>query len=241
MGSLSVVGYNNSGIVTLEELAYKGNYVLFDTSAIISPLGKGMSHIDDKIIKEKADFKEENNNFLDKMTKYIISNGNFFATSYVLEEIIKIKHYNYKKKIRKEGSCRNHELLRLRRLIKMEEYSKKRIVNSFIDNNKVILIEHVNKNIYDNLIKKYHKFIDEYNLNHTDFDFLLTGMTLVAASNSVIFVSNDYKIFHARNRILKREKIEEQNAQFFTRIDFLKFQQLFYYKNHKIEQLSGSS
>ena len=232
---------NNPEVKSLEELASENCSILFDTSIIISPLGKKRGFFDSKRIKEKADFIEENNNFIQEMRKYVINGNNFFTTTPVIEEIYNRSHYNYKKKIRKDWLSKGKELLRLRRLIKKEEQEKTRLKNAFVDNRKLIMFEGETKKLYERVSEKYQKVIGEYSLSHTDFDFLMTGITLAMTSNPVIFVSNDYKILYARNKILERDHLEEQNVRFFTRIDTFKFMPLFYHKSHKIEQLSGGS
>lgn len=226
---------NNSEIKSLEELASEDCRILFDTSAIINPLGKGRKYFDFKAVREKADFKEQNNNFLRDVTSYIINKGNFFVTGYVLEEISNYPNYDYKKIIKKEGHCRDKELLRLRRMIKKEEQNKRRMVNAFIDNNKLVVLEDEMKKLYERISEKYQGLKEKYKLSDTDFDFLLTGITFAMASVPVIFVSNDYKIFYARNKILRGNCLEEHDVRFFTRVDFFKFNPLrFFNKIPKI-------
>ena len=231
---------NNSGIKTLEELASEDCCILFDTS-VITPLGKGKEFFDSKTIKEKADFKEQNSNFLHELVRHIANKGNFFVTGCVLEEIGNRRNYDYKKTIRREGACKDRELLRLRRLIKRGEQEQRRVLNAFIDNDKVVILEGEMKKLYDRISEKYQMFIGKYSLSHADFDFLLTGITLAMASIPIIFVSNDYKIFYARDDILEDENIKEKDVSFLTRVDFFKFRPLFYHKHPKIEQLLGGS
>ncbi len=232
---------NDSEIKSLEELASEDCHILFDTCVISRPLGNSTKFLEGKIIKEKADFYEKNNNFLDELIRYIVNKGNFFVTSYIIKEIVNHNSYHYKKAIRKEGGCRDRELLRLRRLFKREEQNKRRVANAFIDNDKLIILEGEMKKLYEKVSEKYQGLIEEYGLSNVDFDFLITGITLAMTSNPVIFLSNDYKIFHARNRILKREKIDEKMIRFFVREDFFSFRSLFYHKCHKFEQLLGGS
>lgn len=223
----------NSEIKTLEELTSENCCILLDNS-IINPLGKGRKNMDFDEIKEKADFTEENNKFLSELTESIINKRNIFTTNYILEEIGNCNHYNYVKIIKKNGSCENRELLRLRRMIKKEEQGKRKLINSFVENNKVAIFEGETKKLYEEIFKKYQQFTWEYNLSNTNLDFLATGITFSMTSGPVIFMSNNYKLLYARNRILKTENLKEQDARFFTRIDFFKFNHLFYHKNKQL-------
>lgn len=219
---------------SLEELASEDCCILLDTS-IMKPLGKDRKDICFGKTKEKADLTGPNNNFLHELADYIINHNNLFTTINVIEEICNIEHYNYKKMIKLDGQCRNRELLRLRRLIMGEEKKRMRVVNAFKDNNKLMVLKDEMECTYNRMFEEYQRFMGEsdLSLSHTDLDFLLTG--------PVIFLSNDYKIFYARNYILEKEKLEEQKARFFTRADFFGFNLLSYHKHPQIKQLSGGS
>ncbi|MFH1311005.1 MAG: hypothetical protein ABIH65_01215 [Nanoarchaeota archaeon] len=232
---------NNSEIKSLEELTSEDCHILFDTSVIICPLGKNKEFFENRKEKAKADFLEKNNEFLNEMKEYILNKNNFFTTDSVIKELYSHHHYNYMKMIRRAGGHKDRELLRLRRMINKEQKEQRKIISAFTDNDKLIILEGEMGNIYDRIFEKYQKLIKENGLSYTDFDFLITGITLSMTSNPVIFVSNDYGIFHARNRILQKENLEEKDSRFFIRTNFFEFRSLYYCKHPKIEQLSGSS
>ena len=227
---------------SLEELASEDCHILLDAS-IMNPLGKSRKDICFGKTKEKADFTEENNKFIHEIGDIIINNSHFLTTNLVIEELSNTKHYNYKKMIKLDGQCGDKELLRLRRFISEEEKSRRRVVNAFIENNQVVSLKDEMKCMYDRMFKEYKRFMGEYNLNlsYKDLDFLLTGITLALLDKPMIFLSNDYKIFYARNKILGKESLEEQKVRFFTRVDFFKFKLLTYHKHPQIKQLSGGS
>ena len=220
---------NKLVIKSLESLAKENSLVLWDTSAISCPIFKSNFLKQIKCHKEKerehADFREKNNIFIHNVGEYIKSR-NFFTTNFVLEEIGAGGHYGYKQMIKREGCCRNRELLRLRRAIKEERHEKGKVINAFTDNNKIILLDDEKRRVYFTASKKYQNFKTKYELSDTDFDFLITGLSLAATSRPVIFLSNDLKIYHARNEIVEDMNLNRNDARFFIRDRIFEFREI---------------
>ena len=237
--------YKTTEIRTLEELASEESLVLFDTSAT-DVLGKNRRNLEFHTEQELTQFTRDGIQFLIELRKYI-KESNFFITNPVFEELEYKEHYPYKKIIRKEGQCKNRELLELRREIRRFIREQGRTLTAFYDNQRVLppfrtceenkpanfFLDEKKKKLYEELHRRYLELRRKYELSDANYDFLITGITLAKTSTPVIFLSNDYNIFYARNAIVRDNLTSKQSARFFTRIGLFEFRGLEIPKNNE--------
>jgi hypothetical protein len=203
---------------------------IFDTSTIVSVLGKDSPDCPLDTIEKRKDFLDKSSEFLRKIRGYIASRHNLLTTTFVLEELLSRKTYHYKKSIKKEGQCGDRNLLNLRRAIKENERERRRVANAFNDNQRILVLNDGMRRIYDEKSAEYSALREKYGLSETDFDLLIKGMALAMASKPAVLVSNDFKIFHARNEIIKdnfgNKPYLIRYAGFLVRRDYFRFERL---------------
>jgi len=222
-----------SEIKTLDDLAEENCSVLFDTSVVVGPLGQNRR---DLRLKGKIEFTEKNIEFLRDIIKYVENGSEFYITKPVLEEIDKGSFYTYKKAIKKGKARGNKILLKFRRLLVEEGKEKRKLVKCFKYNNKIINFDENEGVLLNRALEKYSDIQEKYELEDTDFDFLINGLTIAITSNPVDLLSNDYHIFYARNDVLQKINFRErkiynknfwgEDIRFFNRIGFLDFEEL---------------
>jgi len=215
----------NDEFKTLEELSLENCPVLFDTSVIVQPLRKGKSDLEYKQVEEKTYFVNENLKFIRQMTGYIKEKKNFLTVRSVIDELSRGNAYGYKKGVKKRGSFRNRPLLKLCRAIRAEEKERRKLIDSFLENERIIKLDE-EKEVYSIVYNKYLGILEEFNLSDTDINFFLTGITLAMTSTPVILVSNDFGILKARNRMLVNACLDEESIRFYCRSNFLEFRLL---------------
>jgi len=209
---------------SLDELA-KQDFVLIDTNIFSSPLGgyKDLVNIKEKLISVEKDCE-----FLILMKNLVEEKGNFYITHLVFEEIQSCS-YNFKKSIRKNRGSqkKNRDLLELRRKLRERCKITRSLANSFQENDRIIGLREDEQLIYDSLCKKYNRNKKEYGLSDTDFDFLISGVTIAKTkSKYVTLVSNDFGIFKARTGIVKKENLSFKNLRFFIRESLYDFKMI---------------
>ena len=123
---------------TLEELTKKDCWVLFDTSVIMQPLGKGKNDLDFKQVEEKTYLVSENSKFIRQMAAYVKEKENFFIVSSFIDELSKGCGYRYKKGVNKRGSLKNRPLLKFCRALRDAEKERTKLINSFQENERII-------------------------------------------------------------------------------------------------------
>lgn len=222
---------------SLDDLSRENETVLFDTSVLSGYLEKNNGDFNFETIGEKATYKKNCNNFLIKFLEYLPDGQRFFVTFPIWNELGNFSSYNFKKNVKKNGSHKNDDLLKLRRIIKEQHQVKRKVIDSLAENHKILFPEGNIKEEYDALAEKYRNIQTDYFLSDADFDFLLTGMSMAKKSFPVIFVSNDLGIFHARNEMLRDAYLSEREARFFMRKETWLFKRLFPDFNYKKERL----
>jgi len=212
---------------TLEEIA-KRDFVLFDTSSLSNPLKVSQS-IDSASINEKIIMFEENFQFFCLMKEYLEKGTHFYITQLVFNEI-QAGGYSLKKNIKKHhlrGNIeKNRALLDFRRKLREKCKENRSLANLFQDYERVVKLNSNEQQIYDFFYNKYLILKYNYDLSETDFNFLISGISLAKTGKYVTFVSNDFDIFKARRRIVKSEDMLYKTTRFFIRKSFLDFEMM---------------
>lgn len=211
----------------LEEIAVDSEerFFLFDTCALIGPLGKGIRDLECERVKDKTHILQKNEYFMREIRNYLETGKNFLVTDLVLEEFDDFKHYSYGESVKKPNGAIDRRLLLLRKKIKDQEMEKEKLVKSLRESESVLNLSGKPEEIYYNYLSgRYKDIAYNYNLSGPDFDFVLTGVSLALSNKNAALVSNDYQSMHAWNEIVIEENIDEQNLNFFTRVDFFNFE-----------------
>ncbi len=209
----------NDVVDSLEEIASKYSLALMDTSFFSESFRNKKNLITVRgidSVKEKANIIEKEHQFRIMLIDYLERGFPYFITYPVSKEYSGIRHYPYKKIIRKMGS-NNRELLNLRRQIRDSEKEKRRLIDIFEENDKILQLSEEEKSLYDVFSEKYYFFKNVYELSDVDFDLFISGAVLSKARNSSALASNDFGIVHAWRCFLKKENISPNQFGFFVK------------------------
>ncbi len=214
---------------TLEEIASKYQIVLMDSSVLIHYLG-GEQYKSFFSFEKKGIALEEEHQCRIMLMDYLNKKGlPCFITSSVLEEFQAGDNYPYKKMIKRDSSYKNarlipkagsdkaRKLLKLRRKIKDAQKGRRKLINTFQENNRVLELNESEHNLYNIFDKTYSGLLSYYGLSKVDFDFLLSGAVTSKIRESSALISNDFGLVRAWNYIRKKEKISSEQFGFVIR------------------------
>lgn len=209
---------------TLEQVVSKYSIVLMDNSLLSNYLGHKQNAIS---IEGKGIALEEEYRFTIVLIDYIKKGNPCFITSSVVEEFQARDRYPYKKIIKRDGSCKNRELLKLRRKIRGNCKERRKLIDTFWDSNRILKLSKNEHNLYNLFYRTYSGFLSLYKLSEVDFDLLVSGAVMSQTRESSALASNDVRgIFHAWKHIRKRENISSKQFGFIVREGINDFKKL---------------
>jgi hypothetical protein len=210
-------------ILSLEELAKKEYPILFDSSVIIRCLNENKEL---KTIKEKIDATKKDRSFYFLMRTYI-EKSHFYISFDICNELQAGEGYPPKKNKLISWNFPNHkEILELRREKIKTNKEKSRLVNAFINNDKIFQLNDKEQNSFSYLHQKYLHLAKDYNLSDADFNISILGISRAKKSGPVALASNDYGICKICKVILKEENVPYK-FEIFARKNFLDFEKIF--------------
>jgi len=212
---------NNRKIISLEELSQE-EFVLFDTSPLMHPLGKSSRDFGYSQVVEKIRVIKRNTGFIYQMINKLENGTNFFTIQPVLDELLGGNVYKPPKGFEKGNMGRDSYVLKLRQMMLKREEEKIKLAESF-SKNKRIISSIREDDYYSYLENNYKKVIERNHLSDTDKELLFTGLYFAIFSVSTSLVINDYPLFYAGKEIVEREKINKKNIKFFDRKGFSHF------------------
>ncbi|MEM4326068.1 MAG: hypothetical protein QXU40_02090 [Candidatus Pacearchaeota archaeon] len=224
--------------IGLEELIESGERMLIDTNIINGFIrGKKDCVEFNKLgsAEEKIKFSRSNNEFVLSLIKAVENGALFYLTEEIIKEIDP-KSYNYKKIIKDYSNQKDRLLLELRREINEVCRLKRKIIESFVDNERVISYEGegvysrigeiIEKEIYEEKFNTFLYLKERYNLSVTDYDFLIKGIIMSEKCGCFVLLSNDFGIARAGNDIYRRGAVKEGRIRFFLRNNFFTFYEI---------------
>lgn len=185
-------------------------------------------------IKKERDFFILMRNYIEK--------SNFYISDKVIEELRDKKiHVFEDSKEMIYNFPKHQEILNLYR-IKMEKDKElsqlinernqelSQLINAFIDNDRIFKLNERHQDTYRDFYRKFAYFMDnkimgDKVLHETDFDLQIKGISRAKNTGPIALASNDLKIFHASEVILKEEDIQYR-VEFFIRERFLSFKRI---------------
>jgi hypothetical protein len=103
----------------------------------------------------------------------------------------------------------------------MEKYSKlrRKVADFSGENGNVIRFDSGKQIIYNGYYSKYDPKLDNPSLSDSDYDLLITGLTLNNSGQPISFVSNDKQIINLWRIIRKSEKIDPTCFRLYRRVE----------------------
>ncbi|MBI2043372.1 hypothetical protein HYT25_03215 [Candidatus Pacearchaeota archaeon] len=198
-------------IVSFDDIISRYNFVLLDTSALVSSL---RFKRENEIVKNEEYYTDCYQSAI-FLFKYAEKNK-FYVTPLVLQEYLtgcrelkRIININQSKSEKNrysgliqliESQCREND--NLARILDMK--------------NKVNL-EDDEKLLYENIKRRLSWIKENYKLGEADIDFLTHGIVISRTRGSISLVSNDFGILKAWNDFLRFTKTDKKQLGFFIR------------------------
>ncbi|MDA3854825.1 MAG: hypothetical protein PF569_01105 [Candidatus Woesearchaeota archaeon] len=197
-----------SSVYNLEQIFEENNIVLVDTSSF-NPHSDFYSDEDNMNLENRKKILLTKISYLNKI-KELVELDNFYITRDVEGEIIKgINYKDYKKKFKKKTRIVKKLLLQPE-LIKRQSKKLTQILNILTNNNRVVSPEIKSIKEYRHSYERHQNLVNWYKLSNTDYDLLITGLTLSFYQNKVGVVSLDKGILNAWKEIDRRENIQNK-------------------------------
>lgn len=112
------------------------------------------------------------------------------------------------------GKYVSAELLRERA---REGKEKRRLIDLFSDRGMIFELLPQEREIYTRLSGQYSWLRNHYGLTETDFDLLLTAVTVSKLGDKTALITSDRKIKHAKRELLRRSEYDAENLRCFSR------------------------
>ena len=189
----------------------KYDLVIFDTNALCSALDKRLKGSYSEASEErKIRALQSETEFYTRLIEYIEGGLRFSITKEVISEFKPVT-------IRSVMINRVKESFNLnfvpQHILERVISERDALISSFINKNRIISLKGYCG--YDGLRKVYENLPYQYELSETDFDFLITGLTLVKKGNLCALVSNDNGIRAGWADILRKENMFFSHFGFF--------------------------
>lgn len=198
-------------MATLENVASQYNLVLIDTCALVSVLGLERPDY----IEGKIDYYTFQGKLMDFWSENIPFYSEIYSVQEVLEELTNTQKYNYKKHIKRNGS--SSYTTNLGRSIKKGNKSRRKLVNLFDEQERILKLNSVEKVVYQNLYEEYDELIAQHKLKGADFPLLISGAAISEIQSPTAIISNDFGIFNSYKFLMAEENLNPNQFGFFVR------------------------
>ena len=208
---------------SLDDIVKDYNYFLIDNCAFQEVIYNGSSP---KSLKEKFKRSQLRKKSIEFWKNNLESYKNFYTTSKVIEEMRDVKHYDYKRSIKKYLLRKSHyRILQLQRSIRDANKERNKLIMR-LEEDRILALNLEERGRYSYFYDLSHNLKNYYKLSETDFDLLILGRILSQTRGPSAIISNDFGIVKAWKYLLNKNKFSLDNFGFFVRQKLSSFRRL---------------
>ncbi|MFH1308303.1 MAG: hypothetical protein ABIH72_05615 [archaeon] len=211
----------------LDELVQDYSLCLFDTSALICPMGK--NERERRLFEEEDFYKSARKlnsavQFYKYLEALIVQGENILVTQKVLDEFSHKLYFHIKKFLRQMGQFEypGAELCEARAR-KVESKGRRGLVESIQTYNKILDLSLKERGMYNRYHQAYFYLPEKFKLSEADIDVLISGAVLANTRGKTCIISNDTGISRAWRKFMHYSHIEDGQLDFFIRGGFIDF------------------
>lgn len=217
--------------IDLESIEEQYKFLLVDSS-FLSPLRhKDKSHLRGDALQRANSFARSDDEvrFISILEKIMSEKGNFYLSPLIFKELKEAvnHHFPYKKVIRSFTHPSKKDNRRIARSFNDFNKLRRRVVNLFNDNGKIIYFDKVGIENYDAYSSKYYSLKEKKGLSDSDFDFFISGLVLAKSNGPTALLSNDFGIVSVWGSVLRSEFLDSSKLGFFFRETYEDFRKAY--------------